>query len=486
MDRDPSGRRQTGQAHGDSVRRAIHHNLVEPSVSFYLFLVVVLSLSCGSTATYAEPSWRSAAASFGLVTGWSLLCHVAAFSLARQVLRDQMPWTQANRWLQVQLDVLRWMGLPVVLLCLAGFGLGPFLLELPWIRHSLVLQSIGLLMPGVIILMSTWSAEHLFGSMVGLTRAGWPNWLGSMLRAFRSGPAWLLGPTMLCMSAGDCLAFSMHRGWLELPTLRAWGIRSETLWIAGGVAAFAALWVFPKLVTRMIQTEPIEAERQGMILAWLSNCRVSSHRFLGTVPVRWDTGQRTRNALLAGILPWGRRLILSDRVLDELPREQLMMVVMHELAHAKRFHVPIRMVAIAPAWFLSANLGQWLVAESFLPASWGPMAGGVLGLISTVVTLGVIAYATELDADRYACRLARRAISESEEVAIAGHLDADQRDQAIMRFASQAMGDALINVTAGHPAARRASWLHPSLSMRLRWLEFTSSETSRQSVAYSG
>ena len=120
-----------------------------------------------------------------------------------------------------------------------------------------------------------------------------------------------------------------------------------------------------------------------------------------TRAVRWDTGGRAFNAMVAGFMPPLRTLLISDRLVDELPREQIAMVVLHEAAHLRRRHVPIRMLAILPAWGAGAMVTR-IIGEQ----SWAVAAGSAVGILMTMLILRIVAYRTEYDADVQACRLA--------------------------------------------------------------------------------
>ena len=123
------------------------------------------------------------------------------------------------------------------------------------------------------------------------------------------------------------------------------------------------------------------------------------------------------------------------------------------------------MAAILPAWFVSSWSSVVLIDHEILDASWGTGVGGALGLITTVVVLGVVSHFSELDADATACRLAVKAVRS---VGKNGDCEGENRDAEItVELAAELLADALVRVTADHPASRKFSWLHPSLATRV-------------------
>ena len=133
------------------------------------------------------------------------------------------------------------------------------------------------------------------------------------------------------------------------------------------------------------------------------------------------------------------------------------MVMLHEVAHAKRFHVPLRILALVPAWLLGAGLERGLMHDSMpvWAADWAGTLGSVLSLLATVLILRWVSYRSEFDADTVAC-LSAPAVSRSCERVPATEPDARRQ-----------LASALLRVTEGCAAARRPTWLHPGIADRI-------------------
>ena len=430
----------------------------EATLNFHLFLLVMLSLMSGSATAWAEPSWRSVAATAGVTAGWCLLCLVASRIATSQVRGGQMDRFTAAGHLNSQMQIFRYLSLPAVVMCLVGFSLAAWIARVPVFERSNFLQSIVLLAPGISILIATHLAEHCFAASVtpnhprrrATDRSGPVTdavaAIGTMLR---NGPAWLIVPTWIALAIGDVAS---------IPSVAA---RVEDFGIGPLVViplGLVALWWMPTLVRAMVKTEPNDPAVQSAITLWLAGIGVTQG--LGRMRVcRWATGGRTINAMVVGYLPGNRLMLLSDRLIDELTPSQLLLVVMHEVAHVRRWHIPLRVAGLIGSFFATS----WL-ANQF---GWEEQTiyAGLLALAGTAATLAVIGHLSEIDADLTACRLAERAVGSLPAAAVEAMRLPTTRDAA-----AAAMTSALVQVTAGHPAARRASWLHPSLATRTRWL----------------
>ncbi|GAA4466374.1 M48 family metalloprotease [Novipirellula rosea] len=396
------------------------------------FLLVVLSLSCGSLPAGEVDMLRAVVATAGMIAAWWILCHVAARTTSRQVLAGNIEPIQGAQWLETQLDVFRWLSLGVIVMCLGGFGLARSLDTLPVIQHSMFLQALVLLFPGLALAAASWSAEHRYGVVLDYTDRGIVSHLRSIISSFRGATAWLVIPVLMLLASADAIS--------QLPISEA-----QTGWVMGiSLVVFLGAGM-PWLVSRLFKTCPLDSDTE----IWVANV-LSAAGLRRTKMVRWQTEGNSFNALITGFVPPLRTLLLSDRLLDELPREQVAMVVLHEAAHLRRRHVPLRMFSILPAWAVGA-----MVTHFAGEASWAMVAGSVVAIALTLVMLRWVAYRTEFDADVQACRFAEQIASSVEGV------------PSTYTAAAETLSRALIRVTADHPAARKPTWLHPGVVDRI-------------------
>ena len=164
------------------------------------------------------------------------------------------------------------------------------------------LQSLILLAPGLIMVAGTWSAEHAYGVRLGYTDAGLQNHLRSIWLAFRSGLVWLVAPVVMLLAVNDLVE--------TLP------ISEVTANVTTGVLiiGFVVLGL-PMLIRKLFKTEDVSPEMD----AWIRQL-MSAANIRGIKPVRWDTENRAFNAMVAGFVARCRTLLVSDRLLDELPK----------------------------------------------------------------------------------------------------------------------------------------------------------------------
>lgn len=402
----------------------------------YFFLLVVLSLSCASLPPVETSLQQATLASGCMLTALVLLCHIAARNCARQITREQIDARLGADLLDRQMTAFRWLGLGIVILCLAGFGLATATVQAPYLSDTLFLQAVILLIPGLTITLATWSSEQYYRGLTGLID-NHPSLHASYLwQRFRGMVAWLVLPILLLLGMTDLIK--------GLPI----GEASATIITTLSLVLFVPLGL-PWLIRHLFKTSRLDKSTERwideiMIAAGLKRTRI----------VCWQTGNRSFNAMVAGFVPPLRTLLISDRALNERPRSELAMVVLHEVAHLRRFHVPLRMLTIVPAWLLGGLITRFAEGHS-----WAMAAGSGVAIAMTLITLRIAAIRTELDADVQACQIAAEIADRVRDVP-------QSYDEA-----SVALSNALLRITVESPSARKASWLHPGVSQRIANLQ---------------
>ncbi len=271
----------------------------------YFFLVVIVSLSCGSLPPAEISIGRAAAATIAMISAWILLSHVAARICGVQVRRENLDPIVGAELVEKQLAAFRWLGLGVAVLCLAGFGLARSFDGIPFLEDSMFLQAIILLAPGLAITIGTWSAEHCYGVMLDYTDKGLGNYFKSVWQMFRGGVAWLIAPVMLLLGMSDLI------GTLPLTDVAA-------AWITAGMIILFVPLGLPWLIRHLFKTTALDESTD----VWVRDLMTAAD-LRRTRAVRWDTGGHAFNAMVAGFVPPLRTLLISDRLVDELPRDRL-------------------------------------------------------------------------------------------------------------------------------------------------------------------
>jgi Zn-dependent protease with chaperone function len=414
-------------------------------VQLYYFLALILSLSFGSvpetgiTSEAALDRLRHAALFTALaVLAWWTLCYLSVRLVGGLIDRGEVSREVGMDWFDRHLECFRWLSLGLILLCLGGFGLGRDLEVLPVVGRSLALQSAVLLLPALLMMLGVWAAEYGFGVRVGLTRFGVGDASRWLWNSMRCTVGWLLVPVLAVLTVLDL--FSVVSIAFAIPA-----------WLFWPVLLVAVVCGLPWAVRNVFPTRPPDDQIGGWIRALTDSAGLRGCRI-----VVWQTGGRTHNAMIAGLGGRFRVLMVSDRLLRELLPEQLAMVILHEVAHARRRHALLRILALVPVWLLGGGLQRVLngVDRPEWMAAWAASIAAAASLAGTVLVLRWASHATEFDADAVACDLAVHVSSQI--VGVPG-TSAD---------AGRALAGALRRVTDGCPSARRSSWLHPGIDQR--------------------
>jgi Zn-dependent protease with chaperone function len=142
----------------------------------------------------------------------------------------------------------------------------------------------------------------------------------------------------------------------------------------------------------------------------------------------WNTRQGMANAMIIGLVPWMRYVVLTDRLLEEFSPEEVQAVFGHELGHLKHQHMLFYLLfltlsisvlglvtdsyvlpwlglgggwlaAAYPGWF-PADLGEWFDPQG----SFALVLVLVLLLLYVYVIFGFLSRWCERQADIYGCR----------------------------------------------------------------------------------
>ena len=376
------------------------------------------------------PLSQCAGAAGMLVLAWAVLAQTAAANSLRMFARG-MSESQSVYALERQLSILRWTGLIVAAICLGGFRLAGAVKTWPVFADSMTLQLLVLLIPGVTIVGAIWMVECRYGVSMGYVQdRGILAWRDAAASLISSG-GWILVPVL-----GILLATDLLRAFTSLDETTAASI-------VGGGSLLAVPVLLPFLMRSVWKTRPLDR----VDFAWVIEL-LQATELPGLSTRVWDTGMKSQNAVVVGFLPRMRFLIVTDKLLRDMPRQLLGMVILHEIAHVRRHHVWIRVMLMIPSWLVAAG-----VCAAFGPSLGVTMASNVIAIVTTLLTLRWIAHSTEYDADRWACEASTR---------MPAVLNPPRTNEA----AAERFCEALRFVTRHDSRPDRTSWLHPSVESR--------------------
>ena len=227
---------------------------------------------------------------------------------------------------------------------------------------------------------------------VGLTTQSWGGWAGDQVKG--------LGIEVPLAAAGGLLAVGLMR---RFP--RHWWAPGAAVVVAlGAVFTYAAPVVLAPVFNRFEPLPPGQTRTDVLELARRADVEV------GQV-YRVDASRRTTaaNAYVAG-LGATKRVVLYDTLLERFSRDEVRLVVAHELAHVRHRDVPyglLWLALVAPAALIAVQR----LTERLAPERGTAAALPALALSVGVVSLGLttisnqLSRAVEARADSYALRL---------------------------------------------------------------------------------
>ncbi|MFO0831967.1 MAG: M48 family metalloprotease [Phycisphaerales bacterium] len=135
----------------------------------------------------------------------------------------------------------------------------------------------------------------------------------------------------------------------------------------------------------------------------LATCRSYRVRVVG--PLVWRTHGSLINAAILGMFYPFRYLLLSDAMLERMPREQLEVVLAHEIAHVRKRHMLWTAVAVFAVVMFLGVLGEAVMHFLPLPGLLESVAVGgaaVTSVIAGFLVFGLVSRRFEWDADAFA------------------------------------------------------------------------------------
>ncbi len=192
---------------------------------------------------------------------------------------------------------------------------------------------------------------------------------------------------------------------------RGFGVQVERSAAEGLITFASALGIFmvvPEVLVRVLPTQvlprsPLRDRMEAM-------CR--AHRLKFRDILIWRTENRIANALVMGVVPRFRYVLLSDLLLQEMNDEQIEAVFAHELGHVVHRHMIWYLVFLKLLILLLALIAVVLdthFGNVRLPA-WMPidLVMTLIGFAGFVVAFGYVSRRFERQADVFAARTIER------------------------------------------------------------------------------
>lgn len=287
-----------------------------------------------------------------------------------------------------------------------------------------------------------------------------PSRAAYVLAQARAGVLLFLAPLLVPLVAGAVARQAVQHAWPEQADLAQFVGA-----IGGAVMLFLLVPLIVPILLGLRRLEP------GELRADLEQLAADAR-----VPVReiwvWPTGGLVANAAVMGLFPGLRCVMLSDALLECMPRDYVRAVMAHEIGHVARRHLPWLVVVILGCWALAdivatpvatAALGWFTEAAREardVEAVDAARETAILLRDAAVLAIGLLAfgYASrrfERQADTYAVQLLSTR---------AGHAHATPEAVHAMTGALGAV--ALLN----HVPPTRPSWRHGSIRWRQDYL----------------
>ncbi len=296
-----------------------------------------------------------------------------------------------------------------------------------------------------------------------------------VVNQLRHHVALVLLPLLALVAWIDVLGMVKERQWLVI---------AEWAWVLLQLAGVAGVMLLAPLVIRHVwDTSPLpEGPLREHLMAMCRRHRVGVRELL-----LWHTYGGMINAAVMGLVSPVRYILLTDALLDRMPRDQVEAVMAHELAHVRRHHLFWLLLlavglggalelgargAMALLWTDDAAAAQpiLVMASALDPIvqlagdarNWAYLAVGPVVAV-WVVTFGWVSRRFERQADTFAVQhLVREQASPQRDAA--GRPVVDTGAAIVMIQALQAVAE------LNHIDPRKKSWRHGSILWRQDYL----------------
>jgi Zn-dependent protease with chaperone function len=244
------------------------------------------------------------------------------------------------------------------------------------------------------------------------------------------------------------------------------------------MALLAGVFVsFPWILRLVLGLQPLPDGplRERLLLA------ARRLRFRFSNIMLWNTHSGVANALVAGILPYPRYVLLSDRLVQELTPEEVEAVFGHEVGHIKYHHMiyyvgfmGVSMLAVAGLWSLLVPHVPALESLNQAKDDWAKLPlVGIVGAYIFVV-FGFLSRRCERQADIFGCRAvscARTDCAGHEEGAVYPPCGRGLCATGIRTFirALEKVAD-VNNISRSRPGWFQ-SWQHSTIARRVEFLQ---------------
>ena len=421
-------------------------------MQFVYFLILPSALLSSHLVSFAGTEWTSAVNSGLGASGQAILniwCVIGCFALAWRWLEKaqrhlsfasvqtaEQGWISSAHFLRNSESLLLWLWCALQPICLVCSSWTQWAQSLSSHANSQAFLLLLLLAPSILLLILL---EAIRCSALYRKRLTASTWLLKAAVYRREMTRVIVNTWLIPLCLPIAIAGLVDLGSLTNLAGPGQGLLGAVLFSLA-ISSFVTLLI-PHVFTWLIGASSMDQEIAMIVeRSW----RLGSNR-VPTI-LHWPTGCRMANAAVLGLLSYGRKLLLTDALLQRLNDRELSMVVLHELAHCVRWHAWIRMLPTLIAVTLL------LSAMTFLSGIWLSLTC-ILLLCLFVVSLVSVCWWTEFDADRMAL-----------DYAIRSHENADRKSGLIEH--GQNLCEAL-NKIYGAGNRKRVSWMHPSCEQRI-------------------